>query len=264
MKTLIFCDPRLGESDIGFCVASFGADVDGWICTQEQAKHIDEDVELIFIAETNDVLRELLLRGSDVFIPNYLSECIVLYADLLNNSNQQIWLDDSYISRYLVKKHFLKLGDIPESFGFAGSSSVSKQQPNNLKYSFMTDIFDINIEQISKARQACVDAIWISIATTEGMPEQFSQFARLIETIDIIDLFAGMSSIADLDAIWGQRPCLSLKHSLPAGHQITKNDLDCIQNSTGLSVNLIDQIIGKCLRYSLPAQTTLTYGMIEC
>ena len=74
----------------------------------------------------------------------------------------------------------------------------------------------------------------------------------------------GKSVKMPIDKWRESRPCLAIKHSLSAGHRISEHDLCTVRDSAGLSVDLKNAIVGKCLRYSLPAQTILTFGMIEC
>lgn len=84
-----------------------------------------------------------------------------------------------------------------------------------------------------------------------------------VQADELTALYEGMSP-NELEKVWAQRLCLVTRHSLPAGHRLTQEDLASAPASGGLSVDLLGKVVGKRLRYPTEAQTPLTFGVLEC
>jgi hypothetical protein len=263
MKAMVYIDPRQGEVDLDVILKSIGGTVEGLICDPLQTSTTDDGIQRILIPGSDEKLRELLVRGENIFLPKFLSESIGNYIDVMDKYQGQIWLEDSYISRFIATKYLSEIENYSEFLGFAGSSPNPRPLNNATRYSYIMSIQDGFVEQISRDILAGVDSIWIPFISYEQITRQFLKFPHLIETVELFSLF-GKSVKMPIDKWRESRPCLAIKHSLSAGHRISEHDLCTVRDSAGLSVDLKNAIVGKCLRYSLPAQTILTFGMIEC
>jgi hypothetical protein len=263
MKTFIYVKSKLGIMDFDSILKSIDGKFDGLVCTPDQILDLGEDCQRIDIAQTNDVLRQLLQRRKNVFVPNSLSECLVNYTDLLSEYPGQVWLEDSYISRYITRKISTAFESSTPLFGLVGSLQIPPMPNRNLHYSYMANLQDVNIEQIFKVLHADLRSIWLPFISAESLIHQLSKLSRILESFELVELFSDMAGLR-LDGIWGSRSCIGLKHALPAGTRLSAGDLETIHESMGLSVDLMDDIVGKTLRYNLPAKTALTFGMIEC
>ena len=83
-----------------------------------------------------------------------------------------------------------------------------------------------------------------------------------VQADDLTDFYEGMSP-NELDKAWAQRICLVIRHSLPAGHRLTQEDLGSAPALGGLSVDLLGKVVGKRLLYPTEAKTPLTFGILE-
>ena len=262
VRTWLYFDRTLEDSTVESCITSAEGSVDGWVCTQEHAAYLGNRPQVTYIASTAAELNELLHRNCDVFIPCELAESIGLLNEPLSNYEGQLWLEDNYVSRYLVANHLDKVFQTTATIGFVGVTPEFGQCLPNQPYAYICTE-ETEPASISAAIETGARDLWLHISCISDVQKWIRKISAIVEATELAALFAGMSA-AELEKVWEQRLCLVVRRSVPAGHRITEEDLTCAPASGGISADILDKVVGKRLRYPLPPQAALTFGMLEC
>ena len=262
VRTWLYFNRSLEDSTVKLCIAAAESSVDGWVCTEKHAAHLGNTAQVTYIACTAEELNGLLHRNCNVFVPWELAESIELLNEPLSDYEGQLWLEDNYVSRYLVVNRLDKVFQTTATIGFAGVTPEFGQCLPNQPYAYICRK-ETEATSISAAIKAGARDLWLHISSLADVQERIRKIADIVEATELTALFAGMSPV-ELEKVWEQRLCLVARRSLPARHRITEEDLIYALASGGLSVNMLDRVVGKRLRYPLSPQAALTFGMLEC
>ncbi len=233
----------------------FADDLAGWVCSERVGEHLPSDAHWVCSASTETELRDWLLHDRDVFVPADLAEGLGLLSDRAGAFRGSLWLEDSYVARYLVANQ-------PTApIGLVGTTPDRGRLVSHVRYAFM---FAEGTEAatLSAALQLGAESVWLRASSTLDLQQHLRRIADVAEAADLASLFGALP--AELGRTWQRRLCLAAARALPAGHQLSETDLIHLPASGALSAELRHKVIGRRLRYPLAPDAVLTFGVLEC
>ena len=261
MRPWLFLDSALQDAVSPSWWTEIADGVAGCVCSERVGEHLPRDAHRICIATTEIELRDWLQHDRDVFVPADLAESLGLLSDRLGTFSGVLWVEDSYVSRYLVANRLGKDPQAIPTIGLVGTTPDPARLLSKVRYAYM---FAEGTEaaSLSAAFQLGVKDVWLRASCTSNLQQHLRRIADVAEAADLALLFGAPP--AELERTWQRRLCLAAARALPAGHRLSETDLIHLPASGALSAELRHKDIGKRLRYALAPDAVLTFGILEC
>jgi len=261
MKPWLFLDSALQDPMSPSWWTEIADGVAGCVCSERVGEHLPRDAHRICIATTEIELRDWLQHDRDVFVPADLAESLGLLSDRLGTFSGVLWVEDSYVSRYLVANRLRKDPQAIPTIGLVGTTPDRGALLSNGRYAYLFTEGNDTASLAAALRLGVVD-VWLHASGTSNLQQYLQRIADVVEAADLALLFGALP--AELERTWQRRLCLAAARALPAGHQLSETDLIHLPASGALSAELRHKVVGKRLRYALAPDAVLTFGMLEC
>jgi hypothetical protein len=260
LRPWLYFDPALQDAVDPSSWAEIGDQVAGWVGSDRAGQQLPDGSHRICIAMTEEELRTGLRGSQDIFVLCHLAESLTLLDDVLEGFGGALWLEDSYVSRYLLEKQLASDVQTRSPVSLVGTTPDRGRLLPAGRYAYMY-AGQQETAALSAALQLGVVDVWLRASGPSDVRLHLQRIADVAEAADLALLFGAQP--AELERTWQRRLCLAVQRELPAGHCIEEADLVCLPLSGGLSAEMRDRVIGKTLRYPVSSRTVLTFGLLE-
>jgi hypothetical protein len=232
----------------------------GVVCSAGEAPALGDSRAIVRVVDQND-LRVQLGGERDLFVPAPFAEALAVLQSAVAVFRGRIWLEDSYAARHAV--HGQREGSGGSTLGLVGTMPPSGSAWKGVAYAYAwTTAVPLGV--LVNALTRGIEHLWLS---TSQPGEDLRAVLRLVsdamDAADLVERFGGVPAEA-LSRQWECRLCLMVRRPLEQGHRLAAEDLYVGIGAGGLSVELKDNVVGRCVRYGLAPDTPLTFGVLEC